>query len=186
MMKPLRAIRRWWLWLPLLAAAGWLAIFGDKTPVDLAVTGAAATAQPQASTPSAKKGAVGAKAPAASIPVTLLALIPRSQLIGPRDTKAAATPDLFAGRNWTPVPVPLKAAPPPPPVAPPLPFTFLGKKLEGGVWEVFLARDEQSFVVREGSLIDNSYRVDAIAPPNLSLTYLPLGQSQSLAIGETR
>ncbi len=51
------------------------------------------------------------------------------------------------------------------------------------MWEVFLARGEQSFVVREGSVIENTYRIDQISPPNISLTYLPLGQSQSLSIG---
>jgi hypothetical protein len=73
--------------------------------------------------------------------------------------------------------------PAPAPAAPVLPFTYIGKKLEAGVWEVFLARGEQSFVVREGAVIENTYRIDKIAPPNLSLTYLPLGHTQNLSIG---
>jgi hypothetical protein len=51
---------------------------------------------------------------------------------------------------------------------------------------VYLARGEQTFIVREGSALDGLYRVDRIAPPSLALTYLPLGQSQTLPIGESR
>lgn len=185
-MKQLRANRLWWIWLPLLAGALWLAVFGDKTPARLVVTPAASAVQPRSTSPSAKDGGAGPKTSATQTQTFLLPLIPRSQLIQPTRTEPATAQDLFANRNWTPAPTPVKASPPPPPMAPPLPFTFLGKKLEGGTWEVFLARGEQSFVVREGSMIDNTYRVDSITPPNLSLTYMPLGQSQSLAIGETR
>jgi hypothetical protein len=37
--------------------------------------------------------------------------------------------------------------------------------------------------VRDKTVIDGTYRVDAIAPPNLTLTYLPLNQVQQLNIG---
>ena len=123
--------------------------------------------------------------PAASVQ----ALVARAELFPSPKNKNIAVRDLFANRSWTPPPPPVKLAPPSPPpapVAPPLAFTFIGKKLEAGAWEVFLARGEQSFVVREGSVIDSTYRIDKISPPNLSLTYLPLGQTQSLSIGESR
>ena len=38
--------------------------------------------------------------------------------------------------------------------------------------------------VREGMTIEDLYRVDRIAPPNLTLTYLPLGTVQNMTIGE--
>ncbi len=66
---------------------------------------------------------------------------------------------------------------------PPLPFTYLGKKFEDGAWEVYLARGERTIIARPQTVIEGGYRVDAIAPPNLSLTYLPLNKAQRLHIG---
>ncbi|MFS2020837.1 hypothetical protein ACEN88_30195, partial [Massilia sp. CT11-108] len=73
---------------------------------------------------------------------------------------------------------------PTPPTAPPLPFTFIGKSVGDGAWEVYLARGDRTYVVREkGAVIDGTYRVESIAPPVLTLTYLPLNQVQQLNIG---
>jgi hypothetical protein len=93
---------------------------------------------------------------------------------------------LFDSQTWTPPPPPPpKPAPPPPPVAPPLPFTVIGKKLEDEKWEVYLARGEQTFIAKEKGLLDNQYRVESIKPPTMTLTYLPLNQTQTLTIGGT-
>lgn len=105
--------------------------------------------------------------------------------------KAAAKPEdtppqeaLFDSQTWTPPPPPPpKPTPPPPPVAPPLAFTVIGKKLEEGKWEVFLARGEQIFIAKEKAVLDNNYRVESIKPPTLTVTYLPLNQTQTLTIG---
>jgi hypothetical protein len=64
-----------------------------------------------------------------------------------------------------------------------VPFTYLGKKTEEGIWEVYLAQGEQTYIVREQTVIASSYRIDAIRPPVLSLTYLPLALAQSINIG---
>ena len=124
--------------------------------------------------------------------VPILPLIPRASLIsdghlGLDSKKSRATTSLFSGQSWIPAPpvtVALKnTPPPPPPMAPPLNFAFLGKKWEAGVWEVYLARGDTSYIVRPQSVIDGTYRVDAISPPMLTLTYLPLNQVQRLNIG---
>jgi len=117
--------------------------------------------------------------------------MPRDALIGESGTlfgqgQNGAGP--FAHQDWTPPPPPPQPAPPPPPppppTAPPLPFTFIGKSVSDGVWEVYLARGARTYVVREkGAVIDGTYRVDAITPPVLTLTYLPLNQVQQLNIG---
>jgi hypothetical protein len=52
-----------------------------------------------------------------------------------------------------------------------------------GHYEVFLQRGEEVLVVGEKTVIDNTYRVDVIKPPALSLVYLPLNQTQTIAIG---
>jgi hypothetical protein len=68
-------------------------------------------------------------------------------------------------------------------VAPALPFVYLGKVLENGVWEVFLARGNETLIVRKQMVIDGAYRVDTIAPPSMTMTYLPLQQVQQINIG---
>ena len=83
----------------------------------------------------------------------------------------------------TPPPAPVAPPPPPPPTAPPLPFTLIGKANENGAWEVYLARAGKTYIVKPKTVIDGMYRVDAIAPPFLTLTYLPLNQVQQLNIG---
>jgi hypothetical protein len=173
--------RRWWVWVPLLGAGGWLALFGDNSPA-----GDAEVVQPtRPPLPAAASAGEPAAAPA------LLALLPREQLYPSPAAGGDATPptqrDLFSTRSWNPPPPPPPPpSPPAPPVAPPLPYTVIGKKQEAGAWEVYLTRSDQTFVAREGQVLEGTWRVDAIQPPNLSATYLPLGLPQSLPIGDTR
>ena len=75
------------------------------------------------------------------------------------------------------------APPPPPPMAPPLPFVYLGKVAADGAWEVFLSRADKTYIVRANTVIDGAYKVVTIAPPVMTLTYLPLNQVQQLNIG---
>lgn len=165
-----------------LAVAGWLALFGDKSPAnDIAEPVARAAAQ---RLPAERGPAAPAKATAKSdAEPTILALQPRETLIGPTlEEKKAAS--LFNSHSWTPPPPPPpKPPPPPPPAAPPMPFTYIGKKLEDSTWEVYLARGDQLVIVNTNSVIDNTYRVESIRPPQLVLTYLPLNQQQTLTIG---
>ena len=161
--------RRWSLLLVLLALACALALFGQRSGPASAIVDAATPAgspQEQLRTP----------APTAAAP-TIAALRPRT----PLDRLS----DIFASLDWTPPPPP---PPPPPPAAapraPPLPYTVLGKKLEDGQWQVFLARQEQIFIAKPKMIIEDNYRVEAIQPPAMTLTYLPLKQQQILPIGE--
>lgn len=180
----------------LLAAAG-LVWFGDKTPAgsDVAeaverrapAAAAAASPAPAVSTnagTSANTGAIASKG-AAPAEVQILRLAPRGDLLGESgEGRFGGTEGLFGSQNWTPPPPPPPAPPPPPPPqAPPLPFTYIGKAAADGAWEVFLARADKTYLVRDKMVIDGVYRVDAIAPPMLKLTYLPLNQIQQLNIG---
>ncbi|GGY85218.1 hypothetical protein ACFFTM_04750 [Pseudoduganella plicata] len=119
----------------------------------------------------------------------IVRLIPRAELIGATGEGAfGGNGGLFAGQNLNPPPAPPSeppGPPPPPPVptAPPVPFTVIGKGLADGAYEVYLANGERTYVVRAKTVIDGMYRVDAIAPPTLTLTYLPLNQVQQLNIG---
>lgn len=132
------------------------------------------------------KPASAASAGSAAAGALIVGLIPREELIGETGEAALGGGDsAFRSQNWTP-PLPPAAPPaPPPPSAPPLPFVYLGKASADGGWEVFLARGAQTYVVRPQTVIDGAYRVDAVAPPTLTMTYLPLNQTQQLNIGVT-
>ncbi|KQZ43772.1 hypothetical protein [Duganella sp. Root1480D1] len=169
----------------LLGAAG-LVLFGDKAPND---TVAEAVERKPARTPAASAPPAAKVANAAPGEASILRLVPREELIGEVGEGSFKSKDgVFGGQNWNPPPPAPTAAelnppPPPPPTAPPLPFQFLGKAAADGQWEVYLGRGDQTFVVKQGTQIDGMYRVDAIAPPNLTITYLPMKQVQQLNIG---
>jgi hypothetical protein len=178
---------RWWIWLPLLGAAGWLILCGDKPGAGDREAVSMPVRQAPAAAPAPARAMLAAK-PLEATPEPIEILIPRDQMFAAAPLEAASTKsgqDLFSTRNWNP-PLPQAPIAVAAPVAPPLAFTFLGKKLEGEMWEVYLSRDEQTFIAREGQTLDGVYRVDKISPPTLALTYLPLGQPQTLMIGESR
>jgi len=165
---------RWALWATLLAAAVAL-VAGDQRGTN---TARVVEAVPRA-TPVPEK--------AGPSRVTESRNEPMIDEIRPR--KAPAEPaNAFTARDWRPPPPPPAAAPPgpvaaPAPVAPPLPFKVLGKKLEDGQWQVFLADATMVHVVRAQDTVDARYRVVEIRPPTMTLLYVPLGQRQVLQIG---
>lgn len=162
-----------------LAVAAGLAAFGDKTPGEDVAEAVERPATATAGAPaSAPRPASGARE------VAILRLQPRDELVG----KGAGGDEnaLFGRQDWTPPPPPpppQQSAPPPPPVAPPLPYSVIGKSLEEGKWEVYLASGDRTQIAVEGGVIDGAWRVERIAPPLLTLTYLPLNQVQQLNIG---
>ena len=182
--------------LALLVLAAWLALFGDKTPNDrndsevvaaLPARTAGGWSDDASNVRRADRPPPGSRAlpGPASASLEVAALIPRQQLIS-----AAAdghqSRDLFPPLSWTPPPpLPEKSASPPLPMAPPVPFVYLGKKMEGGQWEAYLGVGEQVFIVREGMTLAGTYKVKAVSPPTLTLIYLPLKQSQTIPIGES-
>ena len=155
-------------------SAGVLA-FADKDPADPVVE-----ATPHADTrPEVSAARVGA-----GTVVSIAALRPRVEPVGPA---SGAHHDLFGSLSMTP-PLPSAASlqvPPLPsgPVTPNLPFTYLGKEEADGQWEVYLARGDDTLIVREHMVIDGVYRVDAITPPTMKLVYIPQKLIQTLDIG---
>lgn len=79
---------------------------------------------------------------------------------------------------------PVAPPPQPQPSAPPLPFTYLGRLVEGDDVAVFLSQGERNLVVRQGEMIDSIYRVERIADRAITLVYLPLDQRQTIVIGD--
>ncbi|MFC0169611.1 hypothetical protein ACFFKC_16115 [Pseudoduganella danionis] len=171
-----------------LAAAAALLIFGDSSP-DSGIAEAVQRSVPAAtseaaSVPSAAAPERNAKAHADA---AILRLIPRSTLVGEADEATfAAGAGIFQGQSWNPPappPAAVSHAAPAAPTAPPVPFAVIGKALADGVWEVYLVRGDKTYVVRPQTIIDGSYRVEKIAPPAMSITYLPLNQVQQMNIG---
>lgn len=172
--------RRWRLWLPLLALSFYL-VWQAPSPQEDADIVRPVLNRPQ---PTSERAA-----PAESVP--LLAIQDRHATASHSDPKAqddASGVDLFSQRSWTPPPRPqpvVKASPPPPPMAPPLPFTLIGKQWNGTSWEVYLSRGDFTHIVREGTQFAQHYQVERIAPPHMTLIYLPLEQTQTMYIGES-
>lgn len=161
----------------LVLAAG-LVVFGDRSPQGEV---AEAVERPRAQAPRA----MPARTAAARPDPVIARLVPREQLIGDgKDSFNAGDGALFGRQDWTPPPPPPPTPPPPPPPsAPPLPFTVIGKSLDEGKWAVYLASGERSHIATEGVVLDGAWRVERIAPPLMTLTYLPLNQIRQLNIG---
>jgi len=96
-----------------------------------------------------------------------------------------AIENAFDRRSWAPPPKAIPAAEAPEPVAPPMPFSYVGKEERAGVWRVFLSRKDDTFIVSEQDTIEDLYKVESIAPPTMVFVYLPLKVRQELAIGDS-
>lgn len=92
--------------------------------------------------------------------------------------------NVFKVHSWLVVPKPVKTkpVPPPPPVAPPAPFTYMGK-LENSPQgtQIFLLRNGHLYTVIKGQKIDAQWRLDGDEMNNIQLTYLPLNLPQVLS-----
>jgi hypothetical protein len=108
-------------------------------------------------------------------------------LVRPANAADKPAADPFARRSFAP-PKALDAAPQAPqaPTAPPLPFRYLGKMIEDGELQVFLARGEESYSLRagqkRGQKVDEQYSVDNVTENRVTFTYLPLKIKQTLDI----
>lgn len=70
------------------------------------------------------------------------------------------------------------------PVAPPMPFTYLGRYGDTASRMVVLAKGDRVYTVAVGEVIENTYRVEKYTYGTVNLTYLPLNIEQHLPTGE--
>ena len=69
----------------------------------------------------------------------------------------------------------------------PAPWRVIGKQQDDDAsWTVFLARGEDTWVVREGDTLDDGFRVAAIKPPTLTLQHIKHQTRRTLDIGIAR
>ena len=102
--------------------------------------------------------------------------------------------DLFAGKSWKAAPtlatVTEQAINPATvvqaPSLPPVPFQFVGKLHDRSDLQVFLQNGEKIYVVRNGDVIDDTWKITGISDVELRLVYLPLHLSQTLSVGSTQ
>lgn len=167
--------RRQRLLLVLLAASAAAVAWDRLRPAPSGISGAVVRSP---ATP-APRAATAERASPAS-PIT--ALRPRADYLA---EGADAFPALAPPTPSAPPAVAAAPVEPPKPTAPAIPFTVIGKKLEAGTWEVYLAKGEQTYVVRQGDVVANDYRVSSITPTHMTLVYVPLDEPQLLQTGST-
>lgn len=118
----------------------------------------------------------------ATISATQNGTIPLQKL--KREPQSSKVYNLFKVHSWVVVPPTkkVKPAPPPPPVAPPAPYTYLGK-LENSPKGtlIFLMANNKLYSVIKGEKIDQQWRLDAEETNALRLTYIPLNLTQTLS-----
>lgn len=115
--------------------------------------------------------------------------LPEIRALLPRENVPDARGNPFAAVPAAPTPLDtqaetggrFRAVPPAPSLPPPLPWRAIGKQFdEQEGWTVFLARGEETRIVRAGDMLDEHLRVVAIRPPELILQ--PSGKTTRLTL----
>jgi hypothetical protein len=104
----------------------------------------------------------------------------------------------FATRLEAPAPAPLESASvigtdeptpstrprraPRAPAAPPLPFSYLGRMIDGERTLVFVGRGDDHYTAAAGLTIDETYRVEKVTKNAVTFVFLPSGTRQELAL----
>ena len=163
-----------------LVISGLVAVFGDRSsPREVVAATRVDTPRPAPALHDAVRSPEQ-KDPRADATSAVIAIIDRSELAKTEASSVSADSLLFAVRSWTPPPRP--AATPERPSAPPLPFSYLGKEFDGSQWHVFLARQNAVLIVKADDVIEDTYRIESISPPIMTVLYIPLNESQQLSI----
>jgi hypothetical protein len=98
-----------------------------------------------------------------------------------RSKRAQRIPDLFEPRSFAPPPL-AALAPKAAPGAPPLPFAYLGRIVDGDKTTLFVIRDGEYYVISGPEAIDRQYRVAEVDPNAITFVYLPSGTRQVLPL----
>jgi hypothetical protein len=95
-------------------------------------------------------------------------------------------PDPFSTQSWKPPQKPAAPAAPVAPVAPPLPYRFAGQFYRDSGTELFVARGEEIFPVKEGDTLDGQYKVEGVAASEVRFLHVPTGTLQVLQFNALR
>jgi len=91
-----------------------------------------------------------------------------------------AAPVLLSAQAWLPRRKPAVVSEPPVAVVPPLPYRFAGQFHRDSGIEVYVARGEEIFPVKEGDTLDGQYKVDSVSATEVSFVHIPSGTRQTL------
>jgi hypothetical protein len=172
--------RRYGLWLILAAVTIALVVFAPSDNDNKPAAPSARTAAAQR--PSAKR-----------LVVERLEL-ERLDKAGAQPANTAKVGNAFGATSWyvpppqpRSKPMPVVVAPPPVvvPMAPPLPFTYLGRYGETAGRIVVLTKGDRVYTVSVGDVIENTYRLEKLTPGIVHLMHLPTNTEQTLRTGET-
>jgi hypothetical protein len=170
--------KRMLIMLPILAVAAWLALFGDKAPVgDGGEVAAVAPRQATAQAP-AGSGDIIARPPGVSAPTNASGPTSSRQDIK-QALNEASSPNLFVSNAPPPPPAPVvdpEDLPPPPPS-----FTVIGTMRKDGRLNVFLDKDNQTYIAVPGAVIDGN-RVDVVKSDQVQLFNLSTKKTQIIPI----
>jgi len=165
--------------LPVLGIAAWLAFFGDKSPTGKDAGVITAVAPTRSATGESPRAASEIRAVA---PIAANAGAPEKS---PRNDiklalQAPSPTNLFVS-NAPPPPPPAKVVneedlPPPPPN-----FVVIGSVLKDGRFNVFLDKDNQTYVATPGAVIDGN-RVDVVKSDQVQLFNLSTKTTQIIPI----
>jgi hypothetical protein len=114
-----------------------------------------------------------------SVPSQTPAPTPARNDVPSRLQRSNANP--FAARSWTPPP-PVQVVRAVVPKAPPLPFVYMGKMLDGKAVTAFVSMGGQTHLLHGGDTL-REYRVEAISAKEITFVYLPLNEKQRLSFG---
>src|SRR5690349_3658899 len=133
---------------------------------------------PQA--PAAARSAAQAAAPGSPEPKQ------KAEIPG-RSTFGKFGSDPFSTHSWvTPskprAVLPVQSAP----VAPPLPYRFAGQFYRDSGVEVYVARGEEIFPVKEGDTLDGQYKVESVAESEVRFLHVPSGTRQVMQFSALR
>src|SRR5204863_31583 len=126
-----------------------------------------------------------AKAPASGAPqdpehVAASASEAKQPGIPARSALGRIAADPFSAQAWLPRRKPAVVSEPPVAVVPPLPYRFAGQFHRDSGIEVYVARGEEIFPVKEGDTLDGQYKVDSVSATEVSFVHIPSGTRQTL------
>jgi len=161
-----------------LVVSALIAIFGDRDRFGEAVSAPRAESPSKLATREEAQASMTKSHRTTHVDVTRI--LSRANLADGDQDPVEPDKTLFAVHSWAPPP-PAPAAPEKP-TAPPLPFSYLGKEFDGRQWRVFLARQSAVLIVKADDVIEDTYRIEKISPPVMTVLYMPLNESQQLSI----
>src|SRR6266496_1000529 len=146
----------------LAAAAAWVAIDlrGPAAPTSAKAPASGASQEPE-----------HAAAPASEA---------KQPGIPARSTLGRIAADPFSAQSWLPRRKPAAVSAPPVAVVPPLPYRFAGQFHRDSGIEVYVARGEEVFAVKEGDTLDGQYKVDSVSATEVSFVHLASGTRQTM------